>query len=93
MTATRKEAGVVRAARAGGPVYVKYLDHVHFQNGNPSLFKPLTLEAVGWLVDEDEESLRLVLDRIDDPDSSPGVTLKTSGLVILKKTIIERRRL
>ncbi|MEM2370763.1 MAG: hypothetical protein QXH51_07665 [Candidatus Bathyarchaeia archaeon] len=72
-------------------VYVRYLDHVLFRNSKPSDYRPCIRETVGWLDYEDDLAIRILWERsvtrlpnqIDDE--------AFSGLVILKKNILEVR--
>lgn len=73
------------AANLGRVLYVRYSDHVLLRNVNPQLYSaPWTLEAVGFLDYEDNQVLRLVMEK--------GYA-KTNCLLILKSTIIERKEI
>lgn len=73
-------------------VRVRYYDHVLFKNANPEIFKPTVREAVGFLNYENDLFLRLIVDIPYEklPFEKPN---QTSGLVILKKNIIERKEI
>jgi hypothetical protein len=74
-------------------VYVKYLDHVLYRNMTPSVEpKPVVRETVGWLMRENEEVVLIVWDRAAAPSKLEKLD-PTSSLVILKKCIVEMRRL
>ena len=46
---------MARSLEVGSPVYIRYMDHVLFKDVDPSLYRPWTREAIGWLDYEDEE--------------------------------------
>jgi hypothetical protein len=69
------------------------LDHVLFRDKDPATAKPFTRECVGWLDYEDDEHLRLVWERFAMPDPPGESKPRATGLVILKKTILEIRRI
>lgn len=74
-------------------IYVRYLDHVHFERVDPGDYaKPLVLEAVGWLDAENSDCIRLVFERLAGP--APKETkFRPGGLLIMKSAILERREL
>ena len=74
----------------GSLLYVRYLDHVLFRDSNADSYRPWTRETVGWLDYEDDQSLRLVWERFAMPSPNESQT-KSTGLVILKTAILERR--
>ena len=74
-------------------VYVRYKDHVLYNRVDPSLTKPQTREAIGWLVYECPSYLTLSWDREADPPTLKGGDPKASGLVLLKTDIVELKRL
>ena len=74
-------------------VYVRYRDHVVFRNVDPETQSPIVQEAVGWFDHEDEEYLRLIVARYHEHDSNGNTRTKATGFVILKKTILETRRI
>ena len=76
-----------------GLVYVRYLDHVLFKDVDPNLYKPFIRETIGWLDYEDKECLRIVWERFAIPDPPNESKPRATGLVILKKAILEIRRL
>jgi len=71
-------------------IYVKYLDHVLFSRCVPHVMKPQIRETVGWLTYEGEEYITVSWDRDAEPPTLKGGDAKASGLVILKKLILER---
>ena len=73
-------------------IYVRYYDHVLFKNANPKFFKPTIREAVGFLNFENDLFIRLIID-IPYKKIPYEKANQTSGLVILKKNIIERKEL
>lgn len=72
-------------------IYVKYLDHVLFSRCIPHVMKPQIRETVGWLLYEGEEYITVSWDRDAEPPTLKGGDAKASGLVILKKLILERK--
>lgn len=72
-------------------VYVRYRDHLLFRNVDPESAKPIVQEAWGRLEYEDEEYIRLVVARYQEPNNDGKATRKATGLVILKKVILEMR--
>jgi hypothetical protein len=73
-------------------VYVKYLDHTLYRNMTPSSPKPTIRETVGWLVHQDDESVKIVWDRSVAP-SRYERNEPYSSLVIVKNCILEMRRI
>ena len=73
-------------------VYVRYHDHVLFRDVDPSLYRPWTREAIGWLDYEDQEFIRLVWERFAMPDPPGEAKPRATGLAILKVAIVEMRR-
>lgn len=59
---------------------------------DPSKASPFTRESVGWLDYEDRECLRLVWERFAMPDPPNESKPRATGLVILKKAILEMRK-
>lgn len=76
----------------GTAVYVRYRDHVLFKDVDPSAYRPFTREAIGWLEHEDGDCIRLVWERFAEPAPSGGAKQRASGLVIMKSSILELRR-
>jgi len=74
-------------------VYLRYLDHTLFRDMNPQTAKLFTRECVGWLDYEDDEYIRLVWERFAMPDPPNEAKPRATGLVILKRAIIEERRI
>jgi hypothetical protein len=73
-------------------VYVRYQDHILYRNMAPSNPKPIIRETIGWLAYEDNEVVWIVWDRAAAPSKLFELD-PTSSLVILKKCILEMRRL
>jgi hypothetical protein len=74
-------------------VYVKYLDHVLYRNMAPSAEpKSAVRETVGWLMRENDEVIWIVWDRVAAPSKLEKLD-PLASLVILKKCILEMRRL
>jgi hypothetical protein len=74
-------------------VYLRYLDHVLFRDMDPETAKPFTRECVGWLDYEDNKYVRLVWERFAMPDPPGESKPRATGLVILKKAVLEIRRI
>lgn len=77
----------------GTPVIVRYLDHVRFENADASQYKPWTLELIGWLENEDQDSIRVVSERYAEPRSAGKALVRSTGIAIVKSTIVELRSL
>jgi len=73
-------------------VYVRYLDHVLFRDSEPSQYVPWTRECIGWLDYEDHDHVRIVWERFAMPDPPGESKPRATGLVILKKAIVELRK-
>ena len=71
--------------------YVRYKDHVKFRNTDPSILKPPTREAVGWLVRETEEAIYICCERA--LEQLPFEKPSESGFIVLKSDILEMRRI
>jgi hypothetical protein len=76
----------------GSLVYVRYRDHVLFRNADPESARPVVQEAWGKLDYEDPEYIRLVVARYQEPDNMEEHAAKATGLVIVKSTILEMRK-
>lgn len=63
-----------------------------FKDLDPSLCRPWTRETVGWLDYEDKEHIRLVWERFSQPDPPNESKPRATGLVILKKAVLEIRK-
>lgn len=77
----------------GSLVYVRHLDHLFFRNSEPEKQAPITQEVVGWLEAENENYIRLVMAQYRESNPNGDPIVKATGLVILKKTILEMRRI
>lgn len=74
-------------------VYVRYVDHVLFKDSEASRYRPWTRECVGWLDYEDEDHVRIVWERFAMPDPPNESKPRATGLVILKKAVLELRKI
>jgi len=74
-------------------VYVRYRDHVLFKDSEASKYRPFIRECVGWLDFEDSELVRIVWERFAIPDPPENAGPRSTGLVILKKAVLEYRRI
>jgi hypothetical protein len=90
MAATRL---VTRELEKGSLVIVRYRDHVRFENADSNLYKPWILEAVGWLDDEDSDYIRIVNERYPEPRASGNARLRSTGVSIIKSTIVDLKRI
>lgn len=72
-------------------VYVRYLDHVLFKDSDASQYQPWVRECVGWLDYEDQEYIRIIWERFREPNPPENARLRSTGLAILKKAILEMR--
>jgi len=84
---------VVRAFDVGSLVYVRYQDHVLFKDSDASQYHPWVRECIGWLEYEDHEWVRIIWERFAMPDPPNESKPRATGLVILKKAILEMRRI
>lgn len=75
--------------KLGSLVYVRYKDHVFFKDVESEGCKPFIRETVGWLDYEDDEYIRVVWERFAQPHINVEATIRSTGLVILKKAIME----
>jgi hypothetical protein len=66
---------------------------VLFRDVDPSLYRPFTRECIGWLDYENEEYIRLIWERYAMPNPPNESKPKATGLVILKKSILEMRKI
>jgi hypothetical protein len=77
----------------GSLVYCRYRDHSYFERIDPSRGCPVILEVVGWLTQENRDSINLVFERIAMPTVPKGLRRFAKGWCILKSTIIELRKI
>ena len=77
----------------GTPVLVRYLDHVRFESADARQYKPWPLEMIGWLDYEDKDCLRIVCERFAEPTSFGNARVRSTGISIVKNTILELKRL
>jgi hypothetical protein len=82
------EAGLKR----GSVVYVRYWDHALYRDTDPQDFHLMLRETVGWLDEVDGESIKIVWERFTLPSKDQDAKMKETGLKILKKAIVELRR-
>ena len=71
---------------------MRYRDHVLFRDMDPEKASAFIRECVGWLDYEGQEHIRIVWERFAMPDPPGESKPRATGLVILKKTIVEMRR-
>ena len=81
------------APDVGSLVYVRYQDHVLFKDADASQYQPWIRECVGWLDYENDEYVRVVWERYAEPNPPDNAKLRSTGLAILKKAIVEMRRI
>ena len=78
-----------RNIRPGDLVSVKYRDHLLFRHSDASKQTPRVVTAVGRLAHDDPNSITLIWEDYTDPGDS---VVKSTGLCIIKGTIVELRR-
>ncbi len=83
----------MKPLRTGDFVFIRYNDHVLFKDADASQFRPWTRETAGWLDYEDEEFVRIVWERYPEPNSPEKTRLRSTGLAIDRRNILEMRRL
>jgi hypothetical protein len=74
-------------------VYIRYSDHVLFKDSTSSRYAPWLRECVGWLDYEDEMYIRVVWERFKDPNQSEDAGIRSTGLAILKSSIVEMKQI
>ena len=80
---------MAKAIPLGSVVYVRYLDHVLFQNVPNRIEEPAERETVGWLTKDEKGVVCIENDRT--LHKLPYSSGSGSGLVLLKSCIIEIR--
>jgi len=75
--------------KIGSLLYIRYRDHVFFKDVRAEGCKPFVRETIGWLDYEDNECIRVVWERFSQPHINIEATIRSTGLVILKKAILE----
>lgn len=83
----------LRPFTPGSLVYVRYLDHVLFKDSDASQYGPWVRECVGWLDYEDHEYIRIIWERFLEPNPPDNARLRSTGLAILRKAILEIRKI
>jgi hypothetical protein len=73
-------------------VYIKYLDHALYRDASPQAPRPIVRETIGWLLYEDEDVVWILWDRSVNPSKLEKLD-PSSSLVIVKKCILEMRRI
>jgi hypothetical protein len=76
----------------GTPVLVRYLDHVRFESSEAGRYKPFQLEMIGWLDFQDKDTVRVVCERFAEPKASGDAKVRSTGVSIVKSTILDLRR-
>jgi len=76
----------------GSVVHCVYKDHVIFRDSDAMHYQPWVRECIGWLDYQDEEYIRIVWERFAVPSPPEEAKPRATGLVILKKTILEIRK-
>ena len=76
----------------GDVVLIRYRDHLFFKDTDASQQIPRVLEAFGRLDYQDEDYVRVVFEHYAEPTSAEDSKLRSMGLVIMKSTILELRR-
>ena len=70
---------------SGKLLFIRFKDHIIFRNHRPR-FRPIIRETVGWLLDENDESITLLWVR--EPEKSSPQLRRHYGICILKSDII-----
>ncbi len=78
--------------RPGCIVRIRYKDHVLFKDANASDFRPWTRETVGWLDQVGDDYVRVVWERYWDKTLRVEGRLRSTGLSISKRDIVELQR-
>jgi len=73
----------------GSLVYIRYKDHVLFKDVKSESCNPVIRETIGWVDYEDDDYIRIVWERYSQPYISVEASIRSTGLVILKKAILE----
>jgi len=73
----------------GTPIYVRYKDHILFKDVKAEDCLPWIRETRGWLDYEDDKCIRIIWERSCQPHLNVEATLRQTGIVILKATILE----
>ena len=79
-----------RNVRPGDLISVKYRDHLLFRHSDASKQTPRVMTAIGRLAHDDPNSITLIWEDYTDPGDS---VVKSTGLCIIKRDIVELRRL
>ena len=74
--------------KKGAPIYVKYRDLVLFKNCSPDEMDLDIRETMGWLIEEDSETVLICFDR--SAGLLPNEQISAAGLVIPKDCILEK---
>ena len=72
---------------------MRYYDHVLFREADASQYKPWARETIGRLDYEDENSVRIIWEWFAEPDPTGTAKTPSSGLALLKRAIIEMRKI
>jgi hypothetical protein len=84
---------ILSTVRAGDVVQVRYRDHVLFRDVDASQQEPRIMECLGKVDKVDKNYLRLTFETYNNPEPSGETRNRSTGLVILKSTILELRKL
>ncbi len=74
----------------GSLVYMRYVDHVLFKDGNASDYEPWIRETTGWLDKVDKHFVRIVWER--HWDKTQQEKLRSTGLAVSRDNILELRK-
>ena len=72
----------------GKLLFIRFKDHTIFRNHRPRV-KPIIRETIGWLLDDNDESITLLWVR--EPEKSSPQLRRETGICILKSDILEIR--
>ncbi len=83
---------ILQTVRTGTPILIKYRDHTFFKdNSDASQQAPRVLSAIGRLDFQNDEYVKLIWEEYSEPNSSGPPRVHSTGLSILKTTIVELR--
>ena len=68
------------------------MDHVLFKDSDASKYQPWLRECVGWLDYDGPDYIRIIWERLIEPNPPDNARLRSTGLAILRKAIMEIRR-
>jgi len=79
----------LKSLKPGSLVLVRYRDHVLFKDSDSSEYQPWQRETCGWLDAVNDDFVRIVWERYAQPNGPENARVRSTGLTILRSTIIE----